>query len=54
MQNASQECIGQNNNGKRQLTNNCLVVKGFLTVCAVYAQFSEDQNSVLSPEVPFV
>ena len=24
-------------------------VKGFLTVCALYAQFSEDQNSVFKP-----
>ena len=23
--------------------------KGFLTVCALYAQFSEDQNSVFKP-----
>ena len=27
--------------------------KGLLTVCALYAQFSEDQNTILSPEVTF-
>ena len=29
-----------------QYMSHCKIPKGFLTVCALYAQFSEDQNSV--------